>query len=67
LLAVRDLLVAGGLFVVAPCFFQGPCPALARERDWCHDAVQAERRVDFSYLVFGRKARPPPTPRSSAW
>jgi ribosomal protein RSM22 (predicted rRNA methylase) len=52
LLAVRDLLVAGGLFVVAPCFFQGPCPALARDRDWCHDAIQAERRVDFSYLVL---------------
>ncbi len=50
LLGVRDLLVAsGGLRVVAPCFFTGPCPALARERDWCHDAVGA---VDFSYLVL---------------
>ena len=55
LLAVRDRLVAAGLHVVAPCFFQGPCPALASERDWCHDAaaVPGQRaRVDFSYLVL---------------
>ena len=25
--------------VVAPCFWTGACPALARERDWCHDAA----------------------------
>jgi len=55
LLAVRDRLVAGGLFVVAPCLWQGACPALARERDWCHDATTStadgRSRVDFSYLV----------------
>jgi hypothetical protein len=55
LLEVRDVLVAQGLFVVAPCLWQGPCPALARPRDWCHDAapsVAAGRsRVDFSYLA----------------
>lgn len=61
LLAVRDRLLAGERFaVVAPCFWQGPCPALARERDWCHDAaapVAADRsRVDFSYLVLRRRA-----------
>ena len=39
LLAVRDRLLATGLKVVAPCFWTGPCPALARERDWCHDAA----------------------------
>ncbi len=55
LLAVRDRLLAAGLHVVAPCYFQGPCPALASERDWCHDAaaVPGQRaRVDFSYLVL---------------
>lgn len=56
LLEIRDRLVAGGLFVAAPCFWQGPCPALARERDWCHDAAPAvvagRSRVDFSYLVL---------------
>ncbi len=46
--------------VVAPCLWAGPCPALARERDWCHDAAlepveiagQRPRRVDFSYLAL---------------
>jgi SAM-dependent methyltransferase len=64
LLEVRDRLVSAGFFVVAPCLWQGPCPALARERDWCHDSApwpeseQAARagqsRVDFSYLVLAR-------------
>ena len=40
LLAVRDQLLAlSELRVVAPCFWTGACPALARERDWCHDAA----------------------------
>ncbi len=53
LLGVRDRLIDRGLFVVAPCLWQGPCPALARERDWCHDSAAAlsRSRVDFSYLV----------------
>jgi hypothetical protein len=71
LLGVRDRLLAAGLSVVAPCFWAGPCPALARERDWCHDAApapsSAERaaagpsalssRIDFSYLAL--RATPP--------
>jgi hypothetical protein len=54
LLSVRDRLLASGLHVVAPCFWTGPCPALGRERDWCHDAakVPSASRVDFSYLVL---------------
>jgi SAM-dependent methyltransferase len=56
LLEVRDRLVASGLHVVAPCFWTGPCPALSRERDWCHDAAPAPApgaaRVDFSYLAL---------------
>jgi ribosomal protein RSM22 (predicted rRNA methylase) len=56
LLAVRDRLVAAGLFVVAPCLTQAPCPALARERDFCHMSTAAiarhRSRVDFSYLVL---------------
>jgi ribosomal protein RSM22 (predicted rRNA methylase) len=53
LLAVRDELLKANLHVVAPCFWQGPCPALASERDWCHDAapVASRARVDFSYVV----------------
>jgi hypothetical protein len=62
LLAVRDRVLAAGLHVLAPCFWTGPCPALARERDWCHDAAPAApgalgTRVDFSYLALS--ARPP--------
>ena len=39
LLAVRDQLLAmSDLEIVAPCFWTGACPALARERDWCHDS-----------------------------
>lgn len=36
LLEVRDLLVERGHGVRSPCLFRGPCPALARESDWCH-------------------------------
>lgn len=56
LLAVRDRLLAAGLFVVAPCLWQGPCPALGRDRDFCHTSApaiaQGRSRVDFSYLVL---------------
>jgi ribosomal protein RSM22 (predicted rRNA methylase) len=47
LLRVRDLLVARGHAVRAPCFFRGPCPALLRETDWCH----AERAIEPPPLV----------------
>ena len=67
LLAVRDRLLTSGLAVVAPCFWAGPCPALARERDWCHDAANApgpgRPRVDFSYLVL-RPSAPPAAPNT---
>ncbi|HET6282985.1 MAG TPA: small ribosomal subunit Rsm22 family protein [Polyangia bacterium] len=68
LLAVRDRVVATGLQVVAPCFWAGPCPALIRERDWCHDAVPAgqnrrtQPRVDFSYLVLRTQGEPATDP-----
>jgi hypothetical protein len=54
LLAVRDQLLAAGLRVVAPCLWTGPCPALTRERDWCHDAAPVAHgaRVDYAYLVL---------------
>ncbi len=62
LLAVRDRLLAAGLFVAAPCLFQGPCPALTRERDFCHASAgviaQGRSRVDFSYLVLHRQGTP---------
>jgi Mitochondrial small ribosomal subunit Rsm22 len=64
LLTVRDRLVTANFSVLAPCFWQGPCPALARDRDWCHDSADwaadapggkaGRSRVDFSYLVLAR-------------
>jgi len=47
LLRVRDLLVARGHAVRAPCLFRGACPALLRETDWCH----AERAIEPPPLV----------------
>ncbi len=47
LLAVRDLLVARGYAIRAPCLWRGPCPALARGADWCH----AERAIETPRLV----------------
>jgi SAM-dependent methyltransferase len=54
LLRVRDLLVARGVAVRAPCLFRGACPALLRETDWCH----AERPIEPPPLVaqLGRAA-----------
>ena len=64
LLAVRDELLRVGLHVVAPCFFTGPCPALLRPRDWCHDAVQVngEPAIDFSYLAMRASGQPTTDP-----
>lgn len=39
LLALRAQLIARGFVVQAPCLHQGACPALERERDWCHGEV----------------------------
>src|SRR5262249_44063846 len=61
LLALRDQLLAlSDLEIVAPCFWTGPCPALANPRDWCHDAAPGSfgGRIDFSYLILrdGKRA-----------
>jgi hypothetical protein len=56
--------------VVAPCLWAGPCPALARDRDWCHDATfeptevvgQRARRVDFAYLALRTTGEPSQDP-----
>ncbi len=65
---VRDALAARGATVFAPCLHGGPCPALARESDWCHEDLPVDlpgwlvpiaraaglRRegLTFSYLVI---------------
>jgi hypothetical protein len=69
LLEVRDRVVAAGLVVLAPCLRQAGCPALERERDWCHDAAPLEgrARVDFSYLVLRRGAAGAAPPASEVY
>ena len=66
LLGVRDRLLAAGLFVEAPCLWQGPCPALVRDRDFCHASANAlvhgRSRVDFSYLVMRKQGIAQPDP-----
>lgn len=72
LLRLRDALVAHGLYVEAPCFFQGNCPAL-EANDWCHtslawtppawmkqlaqDSGLDRSRIKMAYLVV-RKVAP---------
>jgi hypothetical protein len=72
---VRDALLRApdrppGLTVFAPCLHAAPCPALARETDWCHEDLPVDvpswlvpvaqaaglRRegLTFSYLVLRR-------------
>jgi ribosomal protein RSM22 (predicted rRNA methylase) len=74
LLHVRDLLVAKGYSVRAPCLFRGPCPALVKPSDWCHaerqwrmpPLIEALARaaslhkesLKMSYLVLAPKGEP---------
>jgi ribosomal protein RSM22 (predicted rRNA methylase) len=50
----RDRLIDRGWFVVAPCLWRGKCPALARERDWCHEDRSEDETLKFAYLVLRR-------------
>ena len=70
---VRDALAASGATIFAPCLHARPCPALARDSDWCHEdlavdlpswlapvAIAAGLRregLTFSYLVLHRGGR----------
>jgi hypothetical protein len=66
---VRDALAARpGVTVFAPCLHAAPCPALAREADWCHEDLAVDlpawlvpvaraaglrhEGLTFSYLVL---------------
>lgn len=68
---LRDQLVQDADVVVyGPCAHRDPCPALVRERDWCHDRVQKglppalarfarnvgrdDRWMSLSFLAWGR-------------
>jgi SAM-dependent methyltransferase len=76
LLALRDGMLRDGFAAVAPCVWQGPCPALAKTRDWCHaaretDAPFAElaesaglrgHTVKFAYVALMRAQHAPARP-----
>jgi len=82
LLAVRDLLVTRGHPVLSPCFFQGPCPAVAREGGTCHAEIDwtmpplvydlalkvglHRERLKMAWLAVGRRGDAAPT-ASAAW
>ncbi|HEY8042552.1 MAG TPA: small ribosomal subunit Rsm22 family protein [Polyangiaceae bacterium] len=67
---VRDALAASGATVFAPCLHAAPCPALARDTDWCHEDLPVDlppwlvpvaraaglrhEGLTFSYLVLRR-------------
>lgn len=70
---LRDQLVKDAdVVIVGPCGHRDPCPALLRERDWCHDRADKElpahllrfaknvgrdeRTMNLSWLVWGRHA-----------
>jgi hypothetical protein len=70
---VRDALAKLAVTIFAPCLHAAPCPALARESDWCHEDLAVDlpawlvpvaraaglRRegLTFSYLVLHRGSR----------
>jgi hypothetical protein len=70
---VRDGLAAAGLTIFAPCLHAAPCPALAKETDWCHEDLAVDlpdwlvpvarsaglrhEGLTFSYLVLRRGGR----------
>lgn len=78
LLQVRDLVVARGYAVRAPCLWRGGCPALVKASDWCHaertwspppllDALAREaglhkEALKMSYLVLAPPGEPWPEP-----
>ena len=71
--AVRDLLVAEGVTVFAPCLHAQRCPMLLTEGEWCHEDLAVDlpswvaplaraaglrwQRLTFSHLVLRRDSR----------
>ncbi len=39
MIGVRNALADHGFSVYAPCLFTGACPALAMQKDWCHEDI----------------------------
>ncbi|HEV3191187.1 MAG TPA: small ribosomal subunit Rsm22 family protein [Polyangiaceae bacterium] len=71
---IRGALASLGFAVFAPCLHSAPCPALARDSDWCHEDLAVDLPVwlipvaraaglrrqglTFSYLVLRKRGSP---------
>ena len=54
---VRDLVVASGATVFAPCLHAAPCPALATEDAWCHEDLPIDLPQELAALARGAGLR----------
>lgn len=52
--SLRTTILDEKLHLLAPCPHDGPCPALERERDFCHAAARWELPEDF--ILVGERA-----------
>lgn len=77
LLPLREVLLAQGQHILAPCPADAQCPMSDRPGDWCHFAARVERTSlhrrlksgelghedeKFAYLVFARDPQAPQAP-----
>ncbi|MCB9792322.1 MAG: methyltransferase domain-containing protein [Alphaproteobacteria bacterium] len=54
---LRDALVQARVSVRAPCTHRGPCPMLARERDWCSGELKVPLPPPLAELARGAGLR----------
>lgn len=63
---LRDALVQlGDVVIHGPCPHREPCPALVRERDWCHDRI--DKRLSTRLAAFARHVGRDDVAMSLAW
>jgi hypothetical protein len=64
--SLRDAWVASGdVAVLGPCPHRDPCPALRRERDWCHDVIA--KRLPSRLAAFARAVGRDDETMAAAW
>ncbi len=62
---LRDAAVVDGKVVFGPCGHRDPCPALLRERDWCHDRF--EKALPPGLSAFASLVGRDPALMSATW
>jgi ribosomal protein RSM22 (predicted rRNA methylase) len=64
--SLRDALIGNDdVAVFGPCPHQDPCPALVRERDWCHDRV--DKGLPPRLAAFARRVGRDDAAMSLSW